>query len=354
MSLWRIIPHFKHSYFKLEGGSRSACHSSLESTPCCEFPGDSPQSLNTDLLSTTSSLGSIVDQESTGSPDCESGLSGEVNGDLQENHDPEAFSVLEAPEPVPDLLSEDDRTEIPQRSPAGEVELHGWGLCLPLHTRGDVEGGEVTELEGEPRPVDSGPRSRQSPCQDQDSLAEAQEEAGWEPEDPQCMLPEASLLDLPPMPSSPSWAPSAEGRLLGTGVNIGGAKETGGEQDLLMPMVAPDHLGSDPWHAVPDDDTGRRAVVASECDLGSVGGWLTPPVCASAVGAQDPRPGHSSRDQVLTSSDEEDIYAQGLPSSSSETSVVELGGSHCLQDLSQPADDDVGALKSDQVRGLHL
>ncbi|XP_059541813.1 tectonin beta-propeller repeat-containing protein 2 isoform X2 [Myotis daubentonii] len=333
---------------KAEGGGRSAWHSSLESTPCCEFPDDSPQSLNTDLLSTTSSLGSIVDRVSTESPDWESSLSGEVNGVLQENDDPEAFSVLEAPEPAPDLLSEDDRLEIPRWSSAGETELHGCGLRLPLHPRGDVEGGEVTELEREPHPADSGPSSRQSPCQDQDSPAEAQEEGGCEPEDPQCTVSEASLLDLPPVPSSPSWAPSAGDRLLETRVNKGSAKETGGEQGLLMHVAAPGHLGSHPWHAVTDDGTGQRAVVASECDLGSVGGWLTPPVCASTASAQDPRPQHSSRDQVQTSSDEEDIYAQGLPSSSSETSVAELGGSRSLQDLSQPADDDTGLLKSDQ------
>lgn len=333
---------------KAEGGSRNAWHSSLESTPCCEFPGDSPQSLNTDLLSTTSSLGSMVDRLSTESPDWDSSLSGEVNGVLRENHDPEAFSVLEAPEPAPDLLSEDDRMEIPRWSPAGELELHGGGLCLPLHPRGDVEGGEVTELEGEPRPADGGSSSRQSPCQDQDSPAEAQGVGGWEPEDPQCTLSEASLLDLPPVPSSPSGVPSAKGRLLEARANQGGAKESGGEQGLLTHMAAPGHLGSDPWHAVTDDDAGQRAVVASECDLGSVGGRLTPPVCALAAGAQDSRPEHSSRDQVLTSSDEEDIYAQGLPSSSSETSVAELGGSRSLQDLSQPADDDAGLLKSDQ------
>lgn len=352
MSLWRTVPHFKHSYFKLEGGGRGAWHSSLESTPCCEFPDDSPQSLNTDLLSTTSSLGSIVDRVSTESPDWESSLSGEVNGVLQENHDPEAFSVLEAPDPAPDLLSEDDRVEVPRWSPADKMELHGGGLRLPLHPRGDVEGGEVTELEGEPHPADSGPSSRQSPCQDQDSPAEAQEEGGWEPEDPQCTVSEASLLDLPPAPSSPRWAPSAEGRLLETRVNKGSAEETGGEQGLLMHVAAPGHLGSDPWRAVADDGSGQRAAVASDCDLGSVGGWLTTPICASAASAQDPRPEHSSPDQVQTSSDEEDIYAQGLPSSSSETSVAELGGSRSLQDLSQPA--DAGLLKSDQVCGLRL
>lgn len=333
---------------KAEGGSRNAWHSSLESTPCYEFPGDSPQSLNADLLSTTSSLGSMVDRLSTESPDWDSSLSGEANGVLREDHDPEAFSVLEAPEPAPDSLSEEDRMELPRWSPAGEVELHGGGLCLPRHPQGDAEGGEVTELEGEPHPADDGPSSRQSPGQDQDSPAEAQAVGGWEPEDPQCTLSEASLLDLPPMPSSPSGVPGAEGRLPETRADQGGVQESGGELGLPTHMAAPGHLGAAPWRAGADEDAGQRAVGAFECDLGSAGGRLTPPVCALAAGAQDPRPEHSPRDQALTSSDEEDIYAPGLPSSSSETSVAELGGGRSLQDLSPPAGDDTGLLRSEQ------
>lgn len=332
---------------KAEGGSRSAWHSSLESTPCCEFPGDSPQSLNADLLSTASSLGSMADRLSTESPDWDSSLSGEVNGVLRQHHDPEAFSVLEAPEPAPDFLSGGVTGESPRCSPVGEMELPRARLCLALPPRGHVEGGEVTELEGEPRPAEDGPRSRQSPCQDQDSPAEAQGVGDWEPEDPPCTSSEASLLDLPPGPSSPSEVPSAEGRLLEAGANRGGAAGSGGELGPLVRVVAPGHLGPHPWHAVADDGLGQSTGGASGCDRGSVGGQLTPRACALAAGTQDSRPEHSSRDQALTSSDEEDIYAQGLPSSSSETSVAELGGSHSLQDLSQSADGDAGP-KSDQ------
>lgn len=327
---------------KTEGGSRTTYQSSLESTPCSEFPGDSPQSLSTDLLSLTSSLGSTVDQLSTESPDQESNLSSEANGD------PEAFSVLEVPEPASDLQNEEDdsRTESSGHNLEGEPEPHS-GLLHSLSQSGEgVEGGDVTELEEEPCPVDDGLSGRQSPCQEQDSSAEAQEREGWDPDDPQSTFSEAPLLDTPPVPSSLSWAPSAEGWLLGTRADEGSTEEPSEEQGFLGHIGAPSHLGSNPWHAVPD--ASQQAGVSSKCELGRVGRQPAPLVSAVAASALEPHLEQPSRDQVLTSSDEEDIYAHGLPSSSSEMSVTELGGSHSPQDLSQPATDDTGLLKSDQ------
>ncbi|XP_025868412.1 tectonin beta-propeller repeat-containing protein 2 isoform X2 [Vulpes vulpes] len=334
----------------IEGGSRSTCHSSLESTPCYEFPGDSPQSLNTDLLSMTSSLGSIVDRSSTESPDRDSNLSGEVNGVLQENLDPEAFSVLEVPAPAPDVLNEGngDRPGILPCNRAGETEPHSGVWTSLLELREAMEGSDVTELREESCPADDGPSSRQSPCQEQDSCAEAREVGDMEPDDSQSTFSEAPFPNSPPVPSSLSWASHAEQRLPATSADEGSAEEPSKEQGFLTHMGGPGHLGSTPWHAVTDSDTGLKEVIAPECDLGTVGGRLTPPVSALAVHTREPRHEQPSRDQVLTSSDEEDIYAHGLPSSSSETSVTELGGSRSLQDLSQPGTDDTGLLKSDQ------
>ncbi|XP_060476755.2 tectonin beta-propeller repeat-containing protein 2 isoform X3 [Panthera onca] len=330
---------------KSEGGSRSACHSSLESTPCCEFPGDSPQSLSTDLLSMTSSLGSIVDRSSTESPDRDSNLSGEVNGVLQENNDPEAFSVLEVPEPAPDVLNEgrDSRPESPRWNHPGETEPHRGVWTSLLELREAVEGSDVTDLREDPCPADEGLNSRQSPWREQ-----AREAGDMEPDDPQSTFSEAPFLDSPPVPSSLSWAPHAEQRLPGTRAGEGSAEGPGKGQGFLTHVEAPGHLGSSPWHAVTDSDTGLKEMAASERDLGSAGGRRTPPVSALATRTREPRLEQPSRDQVLTSSDEEDIYAQGLPSSSSETSVTELGGSRSLQDLSQPGTEDTGLLKSDQ------
>lgn len=353
MSLCRSIPYFKHFCFKSESGSRTTCHSSLESTPCSELPGDSPQSVNTDLLSLTSSMGSITDQLHTESPDQESSLSGE-NGVLQESNDSDTFSVLEVPGPAPDFLNEEgaNGTELSRHNLASDPELHAGVLSSLSQAGEDLEGGDITESEEETCPVDEGLSSRQSLCRQQDSSAEAQEAGVLEPYDPQGTFSEVPLLDSPPLPSSHSWAPSTEGWLLGTRADGGSTEEPDKEQGFPAHMGATGHLSSHPWHTVTNDNIGHKAVVTSGCDLGSVGTQPAPLVSTLAASAHEPCCGQPSGDQVVTSSDEEDIYAHGLPSSSSETSVMELGGSRSLQDLSQPATNDTGLLKSDQVRAF--
>ncbi|XP_047397901.1 tectonin beta-propeller repeat-containing protein 2 isoform X2 [Sciurus carolinensis] len=323
---------------RTEGGSRNACHSSLESTPCSECPGDSPQSLNTDLLSLTSSvLGSSVDQLSTESPDQESSLSAEVNTVLQGSTDPEAFSVLEVPESAPDVLGEgnDDRTEVPQCNSAQGTLLTNGVLDLPLLPREDVEDGEVTGLKAEPGPMDDALKHEEPPSREQGRAAVAPELRAVELEAP--------LLDSPMLHSTTSWAPRAEQWLPGTRADEGSTVEASSkEQDILTYPGASGLLSSHPWHVVTDDDTDQK-VTSAECDMGNVGGQLTPLVPALVASTHEP-----SRDQALTSSDEEDIYAHGLPSSSSETSVTELRASRSLQDLRRPGADDATLLKSDQ------
>ncbi|XP_034794085.1 tectonin beta-propeller repeat-containing protein 2 isoform X4 [Pan paniscus] len=328
---------------KTEGGSRSTCHSSLESTPCSEFPGGSPQSLNTDLLSMTSSvLGSSVDQLSAESPDQESGFNGEVNGVPQENTDPETFNVLEVSGSVPDSLAEEDdiRTEMPHCH-------HAHGRELLNGAREDVGGSDVTGLEDEPCPADDGPNSTQLPFQEQDSSPGAHDGEDVQPIGPQSTFCEVPLLNSLAVPSSLSWAPSAEQWLPGTRADEGSPVEPSQEQDVLTSMEASGHLSTNLWHAVTDDDTGQKEIPISERVLGSVGGQLTP-VSALAASTHKPWLEQPPRDQTLTSSDEEDIYAHGLPSSSSETSVTELGPSCSQQDLSQLGAEDAGLLKPDQ------
>uniref|UniRef100_A0A8D2D1C5 Tectonin beta-propeller repeat containing 2 n=1 Tax=Sciurus vulgaris TaxID=55149 RepID=A0A8D2D1C5_SCIVU len=316
---------------RTEGGSRNACHSSLESTPCSECPGDSPQSLNTDLLSLTSSfLGSSVDQLSTESPDQESSLSAEVNTVLQGSTDPEAFSVLEVPESAPDVLGEgnDDRAEVPRcNSAQGTLLING--------AREEVEDSEVTGLKAEPGPMDDALKHEEPPSREQGRAAEAPEL--------QAVEPEAPLLDSPTLHSTTSLAPRAEQWLPGTRADEGSTVEARSkEQDILTYPGTPGFFSSHPWHVVTDDDTDQK-MTSAECDMGNVGGQLTPLVPALVASTHEP-----SRDQALTSSDEEDIYAHGLPSSSSETSVTELRASRSLQDLRRPGADDATLLKSDQ------
>lgn len=259
---------------------------------------------------------------------------------LPEYSDPEAFSVLEVPLPAPDLLNRggDGRAEIPLDDGEGGTELPAGVVSSSWRPPELVEGSEdIVELEEEPRPADGGPGG----------AAEARGDGAMQPDGPQGTFSEACILDSAAVPSHLSWAPSAEQQLPGATADEGRAEEPPEEQGFLMHVGAPHHLSLSPWHGAPDADTGQTAVVTSERDLGG-GGQPPPWASASAAGAQEQPP----RDQVLTSSDEEDIYGHGLPSSSSETSVTELGGGRSLQDLRQLGADDPGLLKADQVQGL--
>ncbi|XP_035117459.1 tectonin beta-propeller repeat-containing protein 2 isoform X2 [Callithrix jacchus] len=330
----------------IEGGSRSTCHSSLESTPCSEFPGDSPQSL---LSMTSSVLGSSVDQLSAESPDQEIGFSGEVNGVPRENTDSKTVNILEVPESVPDSLAEEDaiRTEMPHCHHAHGQELLNGVPNSPLLLGEDVGGSDVTGLEDEPCPADDGPNSTQLPFKELDGSPGAHDGEDIQPIGSQSTFCEVPLLNSLMVPSSLSWAPSAEQWLPGTGADEGSPVESSQEQNVLSSVGASGHLSANLWHAVTDDDTDQKETPISERDLGTVGGQLTP-VSALAASTHESWLEQLPRDQVLTSSDEEDIYAHGLPSSSSETSVTELGPGRSQQDLSRPGTDDAGLLKPDQ------
>ncbi|XP_037359944.1 tectonin beta-propeller repeat-containing protein 2 isoform X2 [Talpa occidentalis] len=326
---------------KPEGGSRSACDSSLESTPCCEFPGDSPQPLSADLLSLTSSLSSIVDGSGTDSPGRERRPSGEA-GVPQEGCGPEALSVPEVSEPAPHLAHEDSGggTEAPRCGPAGKEGLPG--VLNPALPPSEGQGGsEVTDLEEEPSSGDHRSSGRQSPCQERGSSTEPQETGCGDPDDAQGAFSEAPLLDAPQdIPGSASLClpPSAELWLLEAGADPGSAEELSGKRDFLTQVGAPG----------PDWGTGQEAVAAFKCDLGKAGGLPAPPDSALPASTQKPRLEQPSLDPAWTSSDEEDIYAHGLPSSSSETSVAELGRGRSLQDLSQRNPRDTGQLEPGQ------
>lgn len=83
--------------------------------------------------------------------------------------------------------------------------------------------------------------------------------------------------------------------------------------------------------------------------MGNVERQVTPLASASVASTHAHWLDQPFQDQAVTSSDEEDIYAHGLPSSSSETSVTELGAGRSLQDLSQPGAEETTLLKADQV-----
>ncbi|KAL6092372.1 hypothetical protein STEG23_012943, partial [Scotinomys teguina] len=337
---------------KTEGGTKSTCHSSLESTPCSEFPGDSPQSLNTDLLSMTSSaLGSSVDQLSTGSPDQESNPSAEVNGILQDDNGSETFSVLGVPESALDPVDEENgtRKEPSQCEHTQDMDLLSGVLNLPFRPGEDVGGSDIVSgLEEEPGPTDDAAGHRQLCLRKKDSSADAQEGNTVEFSDPQNTFSEAPLLDSLMVPCNLSWPPGAEQWLPGIGVDEIRTEETSPEADLLTHVEVSSYLSSNPWHVVTDNDTGQKEIPTSECDIGNVEGQVTPLTSALVASTHEHWLDQPFQDQAVTSSDEEDIYAHGLPSSSSETSVAELGAGRSLQDLSQPGTDDTTLLKTDQ------
>ncbi|XP_006839597.1 PREDICTED: tectonin beta-propeller repeat-containing protein 2 [Chrysochloris asiatica] len=302
-----------------ESGGGSTCHSSLESTPCCELPSGSPQSLTSDLLS----LGSSVDQLST--------VSLERNSGLPESNDSETFSVLEAPEATPEFLGEEleDRTETPLCDLVGDRDPIQGGQNAALFLGDDMD----TDPGEEPASTKDGPSHERSPFQERDSSAESHEVENVEPTDPPSVSYEAPFLDPLAVPSSLCAALHAEQLLTEPGTHEGHASEPSEGQGLLT--------GPHAWHDVPAGGTGWT-------DSGSLGGELTPLVSVPALSI--PRPQHEqlSQDQVSTSSDEEDIYAHGLPSPSSEASGMELGDGRSLPDGDRPGADATGLLKADQ------
>ncbi|XP_052040956.1 tectonin beta-propeller repeat-containing protein 2 isoform X2 [Apodemus sylvaticus] len=336
---------------KTEGGSKSTCHSSLESTPCSELPADSPQSLNTDLLSMTSSvLDSSVDQLSTESPDQESNPSGEMNGILQENNSPEAFHVLDVPGPAPDPADEENHTlEASQCDHTQDTDLFSGVLTLPLQPEEDVGGADIISgCEEEPGPAASVAGYTELCLRGQNNSTEEPEVDASESNGPQSTFSEAPLPDSSVLPSSLSWPPGAEQWLPGIGVCEVSPGEASPEADILTQAEGPSHLNSNPWHLPTDRNTGQKETPTFECDMGTVEGQVTPLASASVASTHAHWLDQPFQDQAVTSSDEEDIYAHGLPSSSSETSVTELGAGRSLQDLSQPGAEETTLLKADQ------
>ncbi|XP_027272412.1 tectonin beta-propeller repeat-containing protein 2 isoform X1 [Cricetulus griseus] len=338
---------------KTEGGTRSTCHSSLESTPCSEFPGGSPQSLNTELLSMTSSaLASSVDQLSTGSPDQESNPSVEVNGIVPEDNGPETFSILEVPESAPGPVAEENGTGEEACDHIQDVDLVN-GVS-GLHFPPGEDGGDdiIPGLKEEPDPAADPAAAAvhaQLCLQEQDSSAEAQEGHTIVSSDPQSTFSEAPPLDSLTVPSSLSWPPGAEQWLPGIGVCEVSTEEASPEPDILTHVEVPSHLSANPWHVVTDHDTGQKETPTSECGTGNMGAQETTPLVSALVAdTREHWLDQPLQDEAVTSSDEEDIYAHGLPSSPSETSVAELEAGRSLQDLSQPGTDDTTLLKADQ------
>uniref|UniRef100_F7GJ62 Tectonin beta-propeller repeat containing 2 n=1 Tax=Monodelphis domestica TaxID=13616 RepID=F7GJ62_MONDO len=322
---------------KQESGTRKTPNS-LEGTPCYEhqFSDESPHSTTTDQCSMTSSfLGSSLDQMSTTSPDQQSIFSGELHGALQEN-DSETFSVLEVSESTPDLLDEENesKNEMLKCSHKSGVDIDNLDSNLPVLLSENAETDDIPEL----KPICFLENDEQNNETKHELIIQDTESTS-----------EKNFTDTQTVPLSPSTLPSFEEFLPG---------KRNDENWMEMPRTpecfsinkVPENFSSDSYHGPIKDNVldQQKKLKVSEFELGKSGAESTPQVSASASIKHEVKIEQSLQEQVLTSSDEEDIYARGLPYSSSEASVAELGVSLSLQDMTKANLEETVLLKSDQ------
>ncbi|XP_038599220.1 tectonin beta-propeller repeat-containing protein 2 [Tachyglossus aculeatus] len=330
-----------------ESGTRKPHFSSLEGTPCYErqYSGDSPSSLTTDLFSVASSFpGSSTDQLSTTSLDQDSTLEGESLNVLQANNGSETFSVLGTPESALDLAVEERENinETPPRTHESKVETDSLVSDLRLALIEDL--GENEETECKQRPLAAG--DRQSLFPDQTDFTD-QQRANETLDEMQLFHAKRTfsvmnLLEIQTVPSNSRTVHHPEKSLAKRG-SVGSDVEKSEEPECVLIPKAPGNLNSSSQPELPEKNTCGKEHTICEIDSVRVGIKSNSQVPALANNAGDCR-----LEQVFTSSDEEDIYGRGLPYSSSETSVAEIGSSLSLQDMTRTGLEEAGLLKSDQ------
>uniref|UniRef100_A0A672TIQ1 Tectonin beta-propeller repeat containing 2 n=1 Tax=Strigops habroptila TaxID=2489341 RepID=A0A672TIQ1_STRHB len=278
---------------RTESGTRKN-HSSLEGTPIYErqLSGDSPHSLNADSFSITSSLMSgSTDRLSTGSPDQESMCSVESHTILHEDNGSETFSVLQSPESATVLINAEngDTVDI-QKLPNSDS---GMGTSAVIDTLTSDSPLILTE--------------------DLTNLTD------------QMFLECDSALGV-----QTSLTPKE---------NDGTGREDQQQLSLIHSALSdPSVLHFDICNHVYSDNT-------------SISGWNFEGAIkakSSTSTAEWVRDTHDGKTEKSASSDEEDIYGHGLPYSSSETSMPEVGAGPGSQDVAKKSPDEMALLKSDQ------
>ncbi|XP_020826769.1 tectonin beta-propeller repeat-containing protein 2 isoform X4 [Phascolarctos cinereus] len=331
---------------KQEGGTKKT-PSSLEGTPCYEHPfsDESPHSTTTDQCSMTSSfLDSSLDQTNTDSPDQQS--------ILQENNDSETFSVLEVSESTPDLLDleNESKNEVLNYNHESGTDTDNLVCDLPVLLTEEVEVDDIPELKPRHFLVNNEQNSQESSNQDQDDFTELQKADETVHElkiqDAESTFSEKNCSGTQTVPSSPNTLPSAE-KLLPEKRSDENWVEMPGMQEDFSVNVTLENLSLNSYHSLLKDNIvdQQKKIVLSKFDFRAES---CPQVSSSAPIIHETKIEQSLQEQVLTSSDEEDIYARGLPYSSSEASVAELGGSLSFQDVAKANLEETVLLKSDQ------
>ncbi|XP_054682181.1 tectonin beta-propeller repeat-containing protein 2 [Grus americana] len=334
---------------KQESGTRKN-HSSLEGTPIYErqLSGDSPHSLNADSFSMTSSLMSgSIDHLSTGSPDQESVFSVESHTILQEDNGSETFSVLQSPESATVLINEENGYMVHlQKLPNSDS---GMGTSTVTDTLTSVS--PLIPTEDFPSSVDGGYNGSVVSASNEYCLEKLSQEE--EQDFPTlCKIDEnLDKMKLQDTEKSFEEPDLTDPMLLECDSELGvqtsmtpkESDETGREDQQQLSLI---HSAlSDPsvLHFDISDD------VYSENT--SISGWnfeSTIKAKSSTSTAEWVMDTRESKTEKSASSDEEDIYGHGLPYSSSETSMPEVGAGPGSQDMAKISLDEMVLLKSDQ------
>uniref|UniRef100_A0A7M4F4M6 Tectonin beta-propeller repeat containing 2 n=1 Tax=Crocodylus porosus TaxID=8502 RepID=A0A7M4F4M6_CROPO len=326
-------------------------HSTLEGMPSYEhqFSGDSPHSLNADSFSMTSSLmSSSIDHLSTGSPDQESVFSGESHSVLQEDNGSETFSVLQSPVSVTSTMHEEngDKTDL-LKLPQSDS-----GMGTPTVTDTLLSSSPLLLSEDSAESIDRecsqslfyvkteciSEQLTQEEQQDFTVLCKAEETLREiNLEDTENIFAETNLTGQMSLVFNTTCG--AEKSLTQKGSDENSREK---RQQLTLMNAASENLTA-PWSDLSKNDLYAQDTAVSGFALrGAV------KVKSSTEAAEWVTTIHDSKTEKSASSDEEDIYGHGLPYSSSETSVTEMGANLTSQDMTQTSLDEMVMLKSDQ------
>ncbi|XP_074681239.1 tectonin beta-propeller repeat-containing protein 2 isoform X2 [Strix aluco] len=334
---------------KHESGTRKN-HSSLEGTPIYErqLSGDSPHSLNADSFSMTSSLMSgSIDRLSTGSPDQESMFNVESHTILQEDNGSETFSVLQSPESATVLINEENGDMVDlQKLPNSDSGM-GTSAILdtltsvsPLTLTEDLTSSVVGEYNGSVVSASDecclGKLSQEEE-RDFPTLSKIDENLDkMKLQDTEKYFEEPDLTDQMFLECD---------SVLGvqTSLTLKESGETGREDQQQLSLI----------HSALSDPSVLHFEISNDVysDNTSISGWNFESAVkakSSTSTAEWITDTHESKTEKSASSDEEDIYGHGLPYSSSETSMPEVGAGPGSQDVAKISLDDMVLLKSDQ------
>ncbi|KFV62004.1 Tectonin beta-propeller repeat-containing protein 2 [Dryobates pubescens] len=313
---------------KQEGGTRKN-HSSLEGIPIYErqLSGDSPHSLNADSISMTSSLMSgSIDHLSTGSPDQESIFSVESHTILQEDNGSETFSVLQSPESASVLINEEsgDMVDL-QKLPNSDSGMED----LTSSVDGEHNGSVVSEC--------CLGKLSQEEEQDFPTLCKIDEKLDrMKLQDPEKSFEEPDLTDQMFLECDSVLGDQAS-------LTPKETDETGRKEQQQLSLI----------HSALSDPSVLHFGISNDVysDNTSISGWNFESAIkakSSTSTAEWVTDTHESKTEKSASSDEEDIYGHGLPYSSSETSMPDVGAGPGSQDVAKISLDEMVLLKSDQ------